>query len=85
MNSLKSQEHAQEKSLMAAGPEEGREHGCRAGRGEGAAHCGAGFSGCKPLYIQWRNSNVLLNSTGNYSRHPETDYNGSECEKECPF
>ena len=25
MNSLKSQEHAQEKSLMAAGPEEGRE------------------------------------------------------------
>ena len=59
--------------------------GCQAGRREGATQWGAGFSGCKPLYIEWINSNVLLNSTGNSSWHPVTDYSGSKCEKECAF
>lgn len=59
--------------------------GCQAGRKEGATDCGFGFSGCKPLYIEWMNSSVLLPSTANYRRHPAADHNGSDYEKECTF
>ena len=41
-----------------------------------------GISRCKPLYIEWINSKVLLYSTGNHIQYPVINHNGKEYEKE---
>ena len=41
------------------------------------------ISRCKPLYIEWINSKVLLYSTGNCIQYPVINHNGKEHEKEC--
>ena len=40
------------------------------------------ISRCKPLYIEWINNKVLLDSTGNYIQYPVINHNGKEYEKE---
>ena len=37
-----------------------------------------GISRCKLVYVEWRNSKVLLYSTGNYIQYPEISHNGKE-------
>ena len=44
----------------------------------GRAKNGAGVSKCKPLYVGWINTKVLLYSTGNYIQHPVITHNGEE-------
>ena len=41
-----------------------------------------GVSRCKLVYIGWKNSKVLLYSTGNYTQYPVINHNGKEYEKE---
>ena len=37
---------------------------------------------CKLVYREWKNSKVLLYSTGNYIQYPVINHNGKEYEKE---
>ena len=38
----------------------------------------AEVSRCKPLYVEWINNKVLLNSTVNYIQYPMINNNGKE-------
>ena len=41
-----------------------------------------GVSRCKLLYLGWKNSKVLLQSTRNYIQYPVINHNGNKYEKE---
>ena len=45
---------------------------------KGKAIDGVGLEGCKLLYIEWINNEVLLYSTGNYIQYPEINHKGKE-------
>ena len=49
-------------------------------RGGGGMDWKFGVSRCKPLYIEWINNKVLLNSTGKYIQYPVINHNGKEYE-----
>ena len=42
----------------------------------------SGINRCKPSYIRWINSKVLLCDTWGYIQYPMINHNGRECEKE---
>ena len=42
----------------------------------------AGISRCKLLYIEWVNTKILLQNTGNYIHYPMINHNGEEYKKE---
>ena len=49
----------------------------------GGKDWGFGISRCQLVFIGWINTKVLLQSTGNYIRHPVIKHNGKEYENDC--
>ena len=50
-------------------------------RGGGGMDGKSGTSRCKLLYVEWMNSKVPLNSTGNYIQYPTISHNGKTVKK----
>ena len=59
--------------------------GCQGERDGEGMYGEFGINRCKLLYIEWRESKVLLYSTGNNNKHPVINHNGKKCEKECIY
>ena len=51
-------------------------YGCQGGEGKGWIE-----SICKLLYTGWKNSKVLMYSTGNYIQYPVINHNGKNMKK----
>ena len=60
------------------GPGTSQTDGCQEEGGWGSTEWETEVSRCKPLYVQWINNKVLLNSTGNSIQYPMISRDGKE-------